>query len=89
VALLAVSAQTRAGLDELLAALDRHAAFLAEGGRLAAARQAQAEHWLREAVRSRFGTDGLQRAGDLHSVEGESPFARLAAVSAALSREDG
>jgi LAO/AO transport system kinase len=89
VAILAVSAQTRQGLDELLVALDRHAAYLAVEGRLAAARRAQAELWLREALLSRFGTQGLKRAGDLTLAEGESPFDRLAAVSANLNRKDG
>ncbi|MGF1608495.1 MAG: methylmalonyl Co-A mutase-associated GTPase MeaB [Kiloniellales bacterium] len=89
VAVFAVSAQTRQGLDDLVAALDRHAAYLAAEGRLAAARHAQAEHWLREAVRSRFGTQGVKRAGDLTLDEGESPFARVAAVSAELTGKDG
>jgi len=82
---LSVSAQCRGGLDELLAAIERHRAFLAEEGRLAAQRQAQAEAWLAEALRERFGRAGLKRAGQLALAAGESPFKRLAALSAELS----
>lgn len=84
VPVLLVSSMRRQGVDELAAALDRHAAFLAEGGRLAAARRAQAEQWLAEAVRERFGREGLKRAGALALGLDESPFRRLAEVAANL-----
>jgi LAO/AO transport system kinase len=74
----------------LLAALDRRAAWLGEHGRLAMARQAQAEAWLREAVRDRFGRDGLARAAtlslDIALAPGQSPFSRQAELAAALRR---
>ena len=85
VEVLAVSAQTRNGLEALLQALDRHGAYLGEQGRLAALRHDQAEAWLVNAVRDRFGRDGLKRAGRLALAEGESPFARLTTVAAKLS----
>ncbi|OAB56268.1 ArgK protein [Phormidium willei BDU 130791] len=81
---LAVSAEARGGIAELVAALDRHFAWLRETGRLAPRRRAQAQGWLAESLRERFGSAGLKAAGDLTLAEGESPFARLAERGAAL-----
>jgi LAO/AO transport system kinase len=85
VEVLSVSAARGEGVDELIGALDRRAAWLAGGGRLAAVRHAQAESWLREAVRERFGREGLARAGeiglDLDLAPGASPFSRLAEIA--------
>ncbi len=86
VPVLALSAQTGAGLDDLVAALDAHAAWLAADGRLEAARADQARGWLEEAVRERWGREGLARAmggADSLALEG-SPFAALAALHAWL-----
>ena len=85
---LAVSARDRSGLDELMAALERHRAHLAEGGRLAAQRYAQAEAWLEDAVRERFGREGLKRAGGLSLPPGESPFRRLVEIARQLRAAD-
>ena len=84
VPVLMVSAERGEGLDQLIAAADRHAAFLAEHDRLTSARHAQAELWLTEAVRERFGREGLKRAGALTLAPGQAPFRRLAEVTAAL-----
>ncbi len=81
---LLVASPRGQGIAELIAALDRHAAYLDEAGRLAEARRAQAESWLTEAVRERFGREGLRRAGALRLRPDESPFRRLAEVSANL-----
>jgi LAO/AO transport system kinase len=62
---------------------------LAEDDRGDRARHAQAERWLVDAVRERFGRDGVARAGPLDLGPGESPFERLAAVAAALCGEPG
>jgi LAO/AO transport system kinase len=90
VATLAASATRGDGLDDLLAALGRRAAWLGEAGRLPTARQAQAEAWLREAVRDRFGRDGLARAAaqsqNFRLSEGQSPFSRLAELAGSLHR---
>jgi LAO/AO transport system kinase len=87
---LAASATRGDGLDALLAALDRRAAWLGEHGRLAMARQAQAEAWLREAVGDRFGRDGLARAAaqsqNFRLAAGQSPFSRLAELAESLRR---
>jgi LAO/AO transport system kinase len=46
----------------------------------------QAETWLSQAVRERFGRDGLSRAGTLSLAAGQSPFARLQQVAEGLAR---
>ena len=77
------------GIDDLIAAVESHQAFLRTTGRLVAQRQAQAQGWLAEAVRGRFGREGLKRAGALTLAPGESPFRRLAKVSAELAARYG
>jgi len=68
------------GLDALVEAIDAHGAALAAGGGLARRRAALAQIWLAEAVRDRFGRDGLRRAGPLLLPAGMSPFAYLAGL---------
>lgn len=81
---LLVSSMRNQGLDQLVAAIDEHAAFLAQDDRLAHARLAQAEQWLVEAVRERFGREGLKRVGELRLRPDESPFRRLVEVAETL-----
>ncbi|MBI3445201.1 MAG: methylmalonyl Co-A mutase-associated GTPase MeaB [Magnetospirillum sp.] len=81
---LMVSSAQRQGVEDLLAGIDAHGDFLAENGRLAAARQTQAEAWLVEALRERFGREGVRRAGNLTLEAGESPFGRLAELAVHL-----
>lgn len=83
VPVLLVSSMRAQGVGELVDAIDRHAAVLADDG-LRRARHAQAEQWLVEAVRERFGREGLKRAGPLALAEGDSPFRRLAELAARL-----
>ena len=83
---LSVSALHGRGIDDLVAALDEHREFLAAEGRLARKRAAQAQAWLTDAVRERFGRDGLKRAGKLTLDAGESPFRRLVEIAGALGR---
>ena len=89
VPVLMVSATTGRGLSDLSAALARHAAFLADGGRREGNRQAQAEAWLAAALREEFGRAGLARAarleGGLHLTPGQSPFHRLHALARTLA----
>mgnify|MGYP001179534956 FL=1 len=80
VPVLLVSAARREGMEELVAAIERHRVLLDPDGRLAARRQAQASFWLTDAVRERFGREGLKRAGNLELVGGEPPFAKLSEV---------
>ncbi|HIJ62327.1 MAG TPA: methylmalonyl Co-A mutase-associated GTPase MeaB [Rhodospirillaceae bacterium] len=79
-----VAATSGLGVGELLAAIDGHAAWLAEAGRLTAGRRAQAAAWLVEAVRERFGRDGVRRCGDLALAADQSPFRRLADIASRL-----
>jgi len=81
---LMVSSQQAQGMDELVGTLDQHLDYLKADGRLAQVRQAQAGQWLLEAVRERFGREGVRRAGDLTLAAGESPFRRLAEVAGRL-----
>lgn len=78
VPVLSLSAQRREGVAALLDALTARAAFLAGNGRLERQRHRQAEDWLVDAVRERWGREGLKRAGSLTLPEGEPPFGRLA-----------
>lgn len=84
VRVLSVSAGSGQGMDALLDALDSHGAWLAGEGGLAAKRQGQAAHWLREAVKERHGREGLRRAGKLALADRDSPFSRLAEISGKL-----
>jgi LAO/AO transport system kinase len=84
VPVLLVAAARREGLAGLVEALDGHRAWLAADGRLAARRHAQAQFWLADAIRQRFGRDGLKRAGRLTLAPGEAPFGRLAAEAGRL-----
>ena len=77
VPVLALSAQRREGLTGLIDALAARATFLSADDRLARQRLAQAEEWLADAVRDRFGRDGLRRAGSLTLPPGQSPFGLL------------
>jgi LAO/AO transport system kinase len=82
--ILLVSSRDRTGVVELMNAIDAHSKYLAEDGRRTLARHAQAELWLVEAIRERFGRHGLARVGDLSLRSGASPFARIAELSRRL-----
>jgi len=87
--ILLLSAARREGVDELIAVFDRHLAWLQEGGRLTDGRQAQAQQWLIDAVRERFGREGLRRAGasqagSLVLAANASPFSQFSNVAKIL-----
>ncbi len=84
VPVLMVSSNTREGVDVLISDIDAHASHLAQNQRLASTRHTQAEIWLEEAVRERFGREGVRRARDLTLKSGESPFGRLAELTSHL-----
>ena len=73
-----------------MAALEAHRAHLAEQGRLAVARHRQAEGWVAEAFRERYGKRGLARLAELgldaSLPAGGQPFERLAELSARLEK---
>ncbi len=82
--IVAVSAARREGMDALIEALDAHRAWLGKD-RLAAQRHAQAETWLEQSIRERFGREGVQKAGTLALASGETPFQRLAEIARRLA----
>lgn len=84
VPVLPVSAARRTGLAELVQAVDRHAAWLGEKGRLEDQRAGQMRDFLEQAIRERFGRAGLAKAGTLGAAI-EAPFARLRAIARALA----
>ncbi len=69
------SVQTGQGLEDVVAAIDRHGAWLDQNGRRARQREAQARVYLRQTIRDRFGREGLAWAE------------RMAAESLALPRD--
>ncbi len=79
-----VSASALTGLEELAAAVGSHGAWLAEGGRRAARRAAQARHWVDDAVRVRFGARGLAHADVAAALAASGPFGAIVALDAAL-----
>ncbi len=82
---LSVSSQRHVGVVELMAAIDAHIEHLAGTNRLTPSRDAQAQLWVEETIRDRFGREGLRRAGDLSLAPGQSPFARIGRAAAQLS----
>jgi LAO/AO transport system kinase len=85
---LAVSSRSGKGIADLMAALEEHRAHLAEAGRLRDQRHRQAEGWVGEAIRERFGRQGLARLKvlglDAALPTGAQPFERLRQLTTAL-----
>jgi LAO/AO transport system kinase len=82
-----VSGTRAQGIADLMQAITEHARHLASDGRLDARRQAQAQCWLAEAVRSEFGRRGVERAkraGGVTLAPGQAPFGALRSLIAAL-----
>lgn len=83
---LLVSAARGQGVDDLDDAIEAHAAWLRDEGRLSARRREQAGAWLLDAVRESHGRSGLARAGDISLAPGMSPFDRFGAILTDLNR---
>jgi LAO/AO transport system kinase len=85
---LMVSAPNGQGIEDLVDAIDRHAAFLAGQGRLEAKRAGQGRLWLERWVQEEFGRRGAARAaGALPGIVADdavSPFRWLARTVEAL-----
>jgi LAO/AO transport system kinase len=81
---LLLSARSGEGVAALAEALDEHWRWLAEGDRLARRREGQARVWLVEALRERYGREGLRRLGLPELPAGASPFSRLAELAGRL-----
>ena len=72
--IVSVSARTRTGLPDLNAAIDRHADWLASGGRLQQGRDEQAKAWLQDTVRDAYGKRGLADLPELTAERLKAPF---------------
>ncbi len=81
---LMASSPRNEGTEALMNALRHHQAHLVQGGSLEQTRHAQATRWLEEAVRERWGREGLRHAGRLTLAAGASPFSALAEVAQRL-----
>jgi LAO/AO transport system kinase len=90
---MAVSSQSGAGLGGVIAAIEAHRGHLLADSRLVVARHRQAEGWIAESLRDRFGRDGLARLDrlgfDLSLEAGVQPFERLRVLNRALTMETG
>jgi LAO/AO transport system kinase len=77
-----VTATSGEGLDELMAEIAEHWHWLThgigDGRRLAERRRGQAEAWLKQAIKERYGREGLKRLGVLSLAPDTAPFGLLA-----------
>ncbi len=78
-----VAAGAGEGITELTGELAAHWHWLNVGDRLAEKRRLQAEAWLKQAIKERWGREGLRRLGQLSLATGTSPFGKLAPRTAA------
>ncbi len=82
---LLLSAAKGEGLEALIAALDRRFSELC-GERIAVRRHAQAEEWLRSAMRQRFGEAGLAALAEALSLPaGRAPFGYFRTLASRLN----
>lgn len=65
------------GVDQVMTAIDSHRAYLCESQNLVKTRQVQATQWFTEAVRERFGREGVKQIKNLSLSQHQSPFRRL------------
>jgi LAO/AO transport system kinase len=82
-----LSAETGEGIAALTDAVTAHQSWLAENGRLAASRADQAQAWVRDAVRTRFGSEGLKRLAEIDlRPDATAPFSTIREAEMALLR---
>jgi LAO/AO transport system kinase len=81
---LLVSAQTGAGIQELMQAVQDHGVWLGAEDRLARRRGAQANAWLDLAAKERWGRGGSRIRAT--ASETDSPFRRLASLGQDIDR---
>jgi LAO/AO transport system kinase len=77
-----VTATSGEGVDDLMAEMAEHWHWLSKGAddghRLAERRRQQAEAWLKQAIKERYGREGLRRLGVLSLAPDTAPFGLLA-----------
>jgi len=82
---ITISATTGEGLDQLDQAIETHMQFLAEDGRRERKQQEQEAAWVAEAIKARFGSEGLE-ASRRFQVEAKGPFSRETAIAETLRK---
>lgn len=80
-----ISATTGDGLDQLDEAIAKHIAFLNQDRRRERKLREQEAAWVAEAIRARFGSEGLRASRDI-AVNAPGPFAREAALAEVLRK---
>jgi LAO/AO transport system kinase len=78
VTVLTVSANSGEGIAKLVDSAAAHFTWLQANDRLETQRHNQAEAWLKQAIKERYGREGLKRLGALSLSPGTSPFGKLA-----------
>jgi LAO/AO transport system kinase len=73
-----VTATSGEGLDELMGEIAEHWHWLTREAHLAERRRLQAEAWLKQAIKERYGREGLKRLGVLSLSPDTAPFGLLA-----------
>jgi LAO/AO transport system kinase len=80
-----ISATTGDGLDQLDEAIEQHRAFLDQANRREKKLQRQEAAWVDEAIKARFGSEGLAASRRIE-VRAAGPFSREAALAEALRK---
>lgn len=84
---LLLSSMQKQGISDLTDAFDSHFNFLTENNFLITARHTQAKQWLEEAVREKFGREGMKRVMDQLDISpADSPFERLFDISQGFAK---
>jgi LAO/AO transport system kinase len=73
-----VTATSGEGLPGFMDELAEHWHWLGREGRLTERRRAQAENWLKQAIKERYGREGLKRLGAISLAPDTAPFGLLA-----------
>lgn len=73
-----VTATSGEGLPGFMDELAEHWQWLGREGRLAERRRMQAESWLKQAIKERYGREGLKRLGAISLAPDTAPFGLLA-----------
>jgi LAO/AO transport system kinase len=73
-----VTATSGEGLPGFMDEIAAHGHWLGQAGRLAERRRVQAESWLKQAIKERYGREGLKRLGAISLAPDTAPFGLLA-----------
>ena len=85
VPVITISATSGDGLDQLDEAIEKHISFLSQGNRRGKKLQGQEASWVAEAIKARFGSEGLV-AARMVNVAASGPFSREFALAEVLRK---